>query len=125
MDASRAQYDQNGALVCARCVGEAIVADASERMTDTAERDRKDLFPGAIGAFMIAVLSFCVQHRFFFFLMPTIALFYGAVTLYQLRTQPDLRRGVGWRLWPSVIMASLACVTALLSLLASILVMLQ
>lgn len=122
MDPSRAQYDQNGALVCALCVGEATVADASERMSQTAARDRKDMLPGAVGAFMVALLSFCVEHRFFFFLMPALAIFYGAVTLHQLRTQPDLRRGIGWKLWPSVVIASLAILTASMSLLVSTMV---
>lgn len=125
MDPSRAQYDDNGALVCAFCAGSAASAAATDRITQTNERERKDLFPGAIGALMVAILSFCVEHRFFFFLMPTIAFFYATVTLHQLRTQPDLRRAIGWRFIPSVILSVLACLVAISSLLASIFIRLE
>ncbi len=119
LDPARAQYDDDGRLVCARCVARRLVRhDAVSK--DAEHQSTKSLFVGSIGVFMLSIASFCVQHRFIFFLFPLLAIVGGIAIVMQARKTPDAREVLGWRYGFSLAVAGLGACLGVLSPAASL-----
>lgn len=119
LDPARAQYDDEGRLVCARCVAKRLVkTDVVAR--DAEHQSTKSLFVGSIGVLFLSIASFCVRHRLIFFLFPLLAIVGGTAIVMQARKTPDAREILGWKYGVSIVLAGLAACLGVLSLVVSL-----
>jgi hypothetical protein len=118
--AARAHYDDAGALVCASCRAQGIVTATRASMAEDDSRVVGGLFPGAAGALLIGLISFCIQLRFAFFILPLIAVVGGISTALTAIRRPGARDALGWRYVPTLLLGSLAVVVGVSSLVVAI-----
>jgi hypothetical protein len=79
------------------------------------------VLPGAIGALLIALISFIFENRFIFFLFPLGAIGIAIATGLTVIQNKELRKDIGWRVVPTLVIDAFAILLAVVSLLFSIL----
>ena len=108
------KYAPDGTIVCVTC-GEklAAVTRAAEKKSSTSA------FPGSIGAVVIALMSFIVEHKVLFFLFPLLAIAAGCGTAYTALKNETARHALGWKRVPTIIIGGIAVLLGVLSLILS------
>lgn len=97
-DPLQGKYAPDGSVVCAPC-GAQLEA-AHQRV---AAKNNASPFIGAFGSVLIALASFCVQHRFIFFLFPVLAIAAGLGTALAALRRPEVAQALGWKRIPTVL----------------------
>lgn len=110
-DPVQGKYAPDGAIVCSPC-GERLVA--AKATLD--KKSAGSAFVGACGAVLIALLSFLLEHRLISFLLPLMAMFFGAGTAYTALTKPDARAALGGKRVPTIVLGFSAVALAVVSL---------
>lgn len=113
-DPLQGKYAPDGSVVCLPC-GERLALEKAQ----VDKKNTGSAFVGACGAVLIALLSFVLEHRLLFFLLPLMAIFFGGGTAYTALRHPEARAMLGWKRVPTLVLGSIAVVLALLSLVAS------
>jgi DNA-directed RNA polymerase subunit RPC12/RpoP len=113
-DTLAGKYAPDGSIVCAPC-GEKLmlVARSAEKKSSSSA------FPGSIGAVIIALMSFIVEHRVIFFLFPLLAIAAGGGTAYTALRNESARQALGWKRIPTVALGAIAVLLGLVSLILS------
>ncbi len=114
-DPLQGRYAPDGRVVCVPCGDRLKAAQAT-----TEKQSAGSAFVGACGAVLIALLSFVLEIKFFFFAMPLIAIGFGGGTAYSALKHPQAREMLGWKRIPTVVIGGFAIVLGLLSLVASL-----
>lgn len=113
-DPLQGRYAPDGNVVCVPC-GERL----AEQQRKVETKSAGSAFVGAWGAVLIALVSFVLEFRLLFFLMPLVAIGFGGGTAYSALTNPLSREMLGWKRIPTVVVGSIAIVLGLLSLVVS------
>jgi len=109
------KYAPDGSIVCAPCGEKLVLATrAAERKSSSSA------FPGSIGAVVIALMSFVVEHRVLFFLFPLLAMAAGAGTAYTALRNESARQALGWKRIPTMIIGAVAVLLGAASLILAI-----
>lgn len=106
-------YNTAGEVVCAACA-----AKTKEARVAQEAQAKGSAFIGSVGAVLIALASFAVEHRLMFFLFPLVAIGVGGGTALSAMKNPESIRALGWKRWPTVALGLLAILFATLSLVA-------
>ena len=109
-------YSPDARIVCAPC---------AERMKNEArkadEKSRGSAFPGSIGSVLIGLMSFIVEHRLVFFLLPLMAMAFGLGTAWTAASSQASRERLGAKWIPTVILGLTGAGLGILSLTVRIL----
>ncbi len=107
-------YDASGAVVCKPC------ADRARAAVKTQETNAKSSwFVGAIGAFVVSFISFAVESTLVFFLFPLVGIGSGCLIAHGALKNPEVAAALGWKRWPTILIASMAVLLGALSLIVA------
>jgi hypothetical protein len=110
-DPLQGKYAPDGSVICAVCGDRAAAAAQAVEAKNNASA-----FIGSFGAVIIALASFCVQHRFIFFLFPVAAIAVGVGTALTALRNPAAAQALGWRRIPTIVIGALGALLGLLAL---------
>ena len=111
-ESARGQYSPTGQLVCASCAA----APEIQSVQGAASKKDQSMFIGSLSSVGIGLLSFCVQHAWFFWLFPTIALVSGVAILLRCLRDDTVKRSMGWRYVPTLVASIIGALIGLGSL---------
>jgi len=97
IDPSAATYNNDGELVCRGC-------DAREQIDDGDNRAAFTALGASLGAFLMALLSWIFNPL----LLATIGSMLSALSAAKLVADDNLRKRMGWRVFPTVALIILA-----------------
>lgn len=112
-DPLKGGYNASGQVVCAECAAKVKAAQSAQKA-----QAKGSAFIGSVGALLIALASFAVEHRLVFFLFPLAAIGAGGGTALTALKNPESIQALGWKRWPTVVLGILAILFASLSLVA-------
>ncbi len=118
MPAGSGQYDDRGVIVCTSCAA----APQIQAVQSESNRKTQSMFIGALSSVGIGALSFCIQHKLFFFLFPAFAIISGVGIAFTCLRSNENRRLLGWRYAPTLIAAILGALLGVASLALSLFV---
>ena len=114
-DPLHGKYAPDGTVVCASC-GERLAAQVQQ----VKSKAKGSAFIGSFGSVIIALASFCVQHRLVFFLFPVLAIAVGVGTASSALRNPEVAEALGWKRIPTIVVGSLGTLLGGVALLFNI-----
>jgi hypothetical protein len=107
-------YAPDGRIVCASCAA---------KLKNSAQKVEADLagsaFPGSIGSVLLGLISFVLVHRLIFFLIPLMAIGFGAGTAWVAFSNPRTREKLARKRVPTMVLGVLGVALGVLSLIVS------
>lgn len=104
-------YAPDARIVCASCAEK-----LNSSSLNSAKEEASSTFPGSIGSVLIGLMSFIVQHRLIFFLLPLMAIGFGLGTAWTAFWHPNAKERLGWKRIPTMIFGLLGASLGVLSL---------
>jgi hypothetical protein len=104
-------YAPDARIVCASCAEK-----FKNGRLNAAKEEASSTFPGSIGSVLIGLMSFLVEHRFVFFLLPLMALGFGLGTAWTAFSHPNAKERLRWKRVPTMVFGVLGAALGALSL---------